>query len=284
MGSIYVLCHGCGSEIDPAALVCPVCTRPRSRKEILRDLQGSRDQAAAARTRPLKLFFGLLLVAGGLAAMRMGGLDKLKSAASPAPTAASAPLPAASGSSASSTPNPFDNGSPAQGALPYDPATRPATAASGAAAVDAAGPDPWKRKLPSSPQAKPNSAPAPPEENPGWRVTGVVYDLFSTKAVAGAALAFQDRSTGKVYKIKSGKDGRYKLTLEPSQGGYSLSVSHARYRPNYLEDSEPPLRYRSEAAREQAAYESAQSAILHVPIMPTDEGALRYDVVLIPRE
>lgn len=274
MAQRFVLCHGCGSEIDPAALACPVCTRPRSRKEILRDLQGSRDEAAAKRSRPVKLFLGLVLMAGGLAAMRMGGLDKLKTAVTPTPAPAS-PAPAPAHTASQAAPGPV-------AALPYDPATRPATAASGASAMDAAGPDPWKRKIPP-PQAKPAPASAP-REDPGWRVTGVVYDLFSTKAVAGAALSFQDRSTGKVHKIKTDKDGKYKLSLEPSQSGYTLAVSRSGYRPNYLEDSEPPLRYRSEAAREQAAYEAAQSAILHVPIMPSEEGALRYDVVLIPRE
>lgn len=242
---LTVPCRGCGTALDPAALSCYVCMRSRTRKELLDDLKGNRREQAARRSRP-KLLLLLFFVAAGVAYE----WPAIRRALRPTGPASGTVAPAASSPMPAAAPRP----TPGQ-AVRTTPVPRPRTTF------------------------------APEAPTPGrWPASGRVYDLFSLAPVAAAKLVFADRDTGAKARATTDQKGRYRLSLAASEAGYALDVRHPRYRPGYLEEAEPPLSTRSSGRREEAAYEAAQSAVLHVPILAGDDGSVRYDIVLIPRE
>src|SRR5687768_12104508 len=58
------LCPACQSEMDVSATACQICLRPRSRQEILRDLQKDRRKVETKRRFKLGFAFALALGAG----------------------------------------------------------------------------------------------------------------------------------------------------------------------------------------------------------------------------
>lgn len=124
----------------------------------------------------------------------------------------------------------------------------------------------------------------PPAPTRGWTVSGRAYDLLSLKPVAGAAVFFKEKVTGKIIQVKTDKNGRYKIRLEPlEEGGYAVAIRRKGYEPNFLEERQPPYSDFTPERREEEAALARQSPILHLPILPEEPSAkIEYSMVLIP--
>jgi len=265
------LCPGCHSEIDPSSTSCPVCMRPRSRREIIQSIIAiqqapTRRRRTAARAAVL----GVILAAAGFFGWRARA-DLLDRA-----LRAKASIPAWMGKSHDVL------------GLSGSDAPQPAPPAAGLQSLAQPGPDhaaaPDAGRLPPpAPAAAETPAAAPARSD--WSVRGLVYDLFTLKPVAGARVTFTSRESGQVIVTRSDAAGRYSLLLpRVSAGGYDITVRHGRYQQTYLEENEPPYRSMSDERRQEAASQLLQSAVLHVPFLPApEEETVEHDLVLLPR-
>ncbi len=265
------LCPGCHSEIDPSSTSCPVCMRPRSRREIIQSIIAirqapTRRRRMAART----AFFGVVLTATGFFGWRARAdlLDRVLQA--------KASITAWMGKSHD-----------VLGLSEHDaPPSAPPAAGSQSPAQPvpdhAAAPD--ARRLPPPTPAAAGTPAAAPARN-DWSVRGLAYDLFTLKPVAGAQVSFTSRDSGEVFRARSDAAGRYGLRLpRVSSGGYDIAVRHIRYQQIYLEENEPPYRSMSGERRQEAASQMLQSAVLHIPFLPApEEQTVEHDLVLLPR-
>ena len=262
------LCPGCHSEIDPSSTSCPVCMRPRSRREIIQSIIAIR-QAPARRKRAVArvAVLGIVLAAAGFFGWRAraGLLDRALQAKASI-TAWMGKSHDVLGLSGSDAPPPA-----AGPQSPAQPVPDPA------AAPDAG------RLPPPTPAAAGTPAAVPARND--WSVRGLVYDLFTLKPVAGARVTFTSRESGQVIVARSDAAGRYGLRLpRVSSGGYDVAVRQKRYQQTYLEENEPPYRSMSGERRQEAASQLLQSAVLHVPFLPApEEETVEHDLVLLPR-
>ncbi len=251
-------CPACHAEMGPNDGQCPICLRPRSRRELMESLNKDRRDEDARRRKPYQILGAIVLVLalgyGFKQAQRMGFLKSAPPPEPPKPQAA-APAPAP----APSIPSIMAN----QATSTPAPAVTPAYN----------GP-------------KSSTAAAPAEEAPAdWLVNGAVYDLISLKPAAGARLVFENHFSGEQFKAKCDARGRYKVHLPKlTDGGYAVSVSAKGYRGDYLEEGSPPFANRTQAGREEAAADAAQSAVLHVPIFLDKDAELEYNLALLPHE
>lgn len=252
-------CPGCGTELEAAALSCYLCGRGRTRAEIIKGLAGQREAQAAERRRPA-LALALLILAGLAFVIAREALKRPAASPAAAPGAPAAPV--------------------VSGAYP---------AVSGRTASDAPLP-PGLTQAPAAPPVPATPAPPPPVDPDAvpegkWVIKGLVHDLFDVKPVSGAKLLFIDRAGEGRFSARTDAKGRYRLLVPASSVGYELRISHPRYKKDYIEDGDPPLRLKSAALREQAAYDAASSAVLHVPVTADPEGRrARHDVLLVPVE
>ncbi|MBI3551899.1 MAG: carboxypeptidase regulatory-like domain-containing protein [Elusimicrobia bacterium] len=254
---MIITCPACHTELDPSNTQCPVCLRPRSRHEMMQSLQAAKKEDEWRRKKPLYVAGAVLLVvAGGLAAVKLKRLI---------------PTP------------------PAQTDRPSPPAQ--STAAVVTAPLSRTPQEiPTERTRPVPPPAPaPRPAPAPtPEEPPPpaeWTVSGSVYDLLTLRPAAGARLNFENRASGEVFKAKTDAGGHYRVRLPKLiEGGYWVVVSAKGYRGDYLEEASPPYTSRTRAGREDALSEASQTNILHVPIFLDKEISLEYNLALLPHE
>lgn len=260
-----VTCPGCQTELDPSNTNCPVCLRPRSRKEILAGLSGTRRPAP---TRWGRLLLGLVLLGGlGYAGQRLWQMP----APPPPPPEPAAPAPAA--------PVP----------APAPEAQAPAPAPDGAPRPTATVASPAPKLQPSSGEedaspAKKRRRAAPKPS--GWKVEGQVYDLFSLKPLPNTRIVFQDKNTGDAHSASTDGKGRYALYLpKVRDGGYEVTVARRGYSDTFLEEMAPPYRSQSAQRRQEAADQLSESAVLHVPLLPEYEAeAVPYDLILFPRQ
>jgi pyruvate/2-oxoglutarate dehydrogenase complex dihydrolipoamide acyltransferase (E2) component len=258
-----VECPGCHTELDPTNTNCPVCLRPRSRKELLAGLAQTRKPAP---TRWGRVLGGIVL--GGLAGF--AGLVYLNRPApppAPAPNPAAAPpAPAAPAPAAAATP---DTSGAARVVVQQTPL---------ASAAPAAEEEP-QDEAPAAPRARKAARPK------GWLVEGSVYDLLSLKPVPGAKIVFQDKNSGAMVTAVTDAGGRYKADLpKVVEGGYEVTIARRGYSSEYLEEMSPPYRSQSRGRRLEAAEELQQSAVLHVPLLPEySASGATYDAVLFPR-
>jgi hypothetical protein len=128
--------------------------------------------------------------------------------------------------------------------------------------------------------------PAAPHAQSAWfLVRGRVYDLISLKPVIGAQVNFISHSSGETIKSHTDAAGRYSLRLPRNiAGGYDVEIRHKDYRHDYLEENEPPYRVQSLGRRQEAASLLLESAVLHVPFLPSEsEDEAQYDLILLPR-
>lgn len=252
MGEMLALCPGCRTELGPNDMSCPVCLRPRSRKEMMRDLNAARHEEEAKRKRPIRLLqAAALILAAGFAYKQFQHFTASPPVPSPAPaTVQPAPPPVQPPPAAPPVPEPA-------------PQTVP----------------PQPRAVESGPQTA-DEEPPPPSD---WTIHGSVYDILTLQPAAGARLTFENRSSGEVFKAKTNARGRYQVRVPKLiEGGYWVTVSAKGYSGAYLEEASPPYPQRTRAGREEAALEAAQTQILHVPITLDKETSLEYSAALLP--
>jgi hypothetical protein len=261
-----VTCPGCQSELDPSNTNCPVCLRPRSRKEIMAGLSGTR--------RPPPMRWGrILLAVVVIGALGFGGLQLWQMKPLPEPPAPAAVVKPAGPADAAPS-------SPQAEPQPSDGAPRPTVSVApqaGSSAPQAPEPAP-------EPRSRRRAAPKPKPE--GWRVEGQVYDLFSLKPLPGTRIVFQDKNTGDAHTAASDAKGRYVVYLpKVREGGYEVTVSRKGYSDSYFEEMAPPYRSQSIARRREAAEQLSESAMLHVPLLPEFySDTVPYDLILFPRQ
>lgn len=272
-----IICPGCTTELSPEATSCYVCTRPRSRNEIFKDIHGQQLQIQSRRRRPW-IIAGLVLAAAG-AGYGWWKLKPPRKAPAQAPAAAAqAPAGAEAG-----RPESLGHSEPVE-MFPREQREEAPPPAQPQPTIPIMGPG----SFPS--EAAPATAP-PPEFHKSraafpakWKISGRVYDLLTLEPVAGASVTFTNQETGKRHSAKTGKDGRYSLVL-PSlkEGAYAPDVAHPAYRAGFLEDGEVPYKEQGESRRIEAAQLLRENVIMHVPVSPPEgEGALTYDAVLTP--
>jgi hypothetical protein len=262
----WIKCGSCGSQIDPSADSCPVCLRPRSRPEIMRGIIELKQGPARRRRALLRTVVALGLAAGAVLtawnqrarlaphyrafksfATTWLGLDQYPFKTPPEPSAPQPAPPASEAPSLVSAP-------PPSAALPAE------TALSSAAAGQPARPD-------------------------YWALRGHIYDLYSLKPVAQAALTFTSRATGERLLSRTDGAGDFSLRLPRiAEGGYDIAVRHPRYLDNFLEENSPPYKTMSLDRRQRAGALLLQTEVLHVPYLPApDEERPQIDLVLLPR-
>jgi hypothetical protein len=139
-------------------------------------------------------------------------------------------------------------------------------------------PSPYSAKLPAQYQRAPEEKIA--EDR--WMVRGRVYELVTLEAAAGAQLVFTDRNSSRVFKTTTKKDGSYTIRLPlVEEGGYMVAVRHKNRRADYLDEMEPPYERQSRVRRVEAAQMTSQASVLHVPLLPPENGeSLEYNLVL----
>jgi hypothetical protein len=259
-------CPACHTELLAQTTQCPVCLRPRSRHEMMKDLSKQRHEDESRRRKPYYIVGAIFLGLGVL--FVLSNLPKRGPARPPAP----APRPVAPSPAPSPAPEPpssIQKGS--WSAPPPEPAPAPAPKPAPVAAT------PTDAIPPSIPETVEQEEPA------GWRVHGRVYDLLSLKAAAGARLTFENRSTGEVFKAKTDARGNYKVDLPTlTDGGYWVAIAAKGFSGDFLEEGSPPFASRTRAGREEAAAEAAQSKVLHVPIFLDKQAELEYNAALLP--
>jgi hypothetical protein len=262
----WVKCSGCGAQIEPTANACPICLRPRSRPEIMRGIIELKQGPVRRRRALLRAIAALGLAVGAVLAVwdqraRLAphvrafksfavtwlGLDQYPFKTAPEPAAPQSAPPAAEAPSLVAAP-------PPSAALPAEADI--STAAAG--------------------------QPARPDY---WALRGHIYDLYSLKPVAQAALTFTSRATGEVLSSRTNAAGDFSLRLPRiAEGGYDITVRHPRYLDNFLEENSPPYKTMSPDRRQRAGSLLLQTEVLHVPYLPLpDEDRPQLELVLLPR-
>lgn len=274
-----VTCRGCRTEIDLNASTCPICLRPRDRSEMLEDAKRLREAQAAAKARPYKIL-GTLALAGALGWVGwekrgtvLSALSFVRAKAGDAMDHASDPrtyAPAA----APATQDAHAPVSPA----PAASSPRPPSAAPGAA-----------------PPARPSGAqaPTPAEAARDWTLPaprlgpqmysillrGWVYDLVTAQPIPYARFRLQDRLSGAVIHVHAGQDGYYEAAVTQHNSGLELRADTAGYRPEPVEENDPPWHARKAALRRKEAASPPRDILL--TFAPSQEEAI-VNVVLAP--
>lgn len=237
-----LLCPACRSELDPVATSCGVCLRPRSRQEIFRGMRQLNQKEKTQRRRPFLIAGAVLAVAAGF------GANAYRQRRLPAAQTA-----------------------PPQAEAPKAPEASPPIQES---------PEPslYSAKLPAQYQRAPEEKGA--EDR--WMVAGRVYELATLEAAAGAQLIFTDRNSSRTFKTTTKKNGSYAIQLPlVKEGGYVVTVRHKNRRANYLDEMEPPYERQGRVRRIEAAHMASQASVLHVPLLPPENGeSLEYNLVL----
>lgn len=132
------------------------------------------------------------------------------------------------------------------------------------------------------PAAHPPKPPAP--AGPGAkRVYGVVYDMGTAAAVAGASLTFS--KDGRAWHADTNSDGHYSVDIptEYFKEGLTAVVQAGSYREGQIEDVDPPYRERSAEERHFAIEQLSPSDLDPLPVRaPANGTVLSFDIVLIP--
>lgn len=242
-------CPSCGTEMDVKSESCPVCLRKRTRQEIFAGMRGERPSKPGGGSRGRALLYGGIGMLA-IAYVVMKGPAKPKRPAAPPP-------PPESRNPQAPTPTPSQE--PPQRLAPQPGPTKN-----------------WEPPVPDSlvPKKEPASH---------WTIRGKVFDLLSLKPVPDTAVAFQDTSSGALFKTRSDAEGGYRVVV-PKLGGaaYQVTARKRGYKPDHLDDSEPSFMVRDSAARREAAAEMERSAVLHVPLSPPLESdEADFNIVLV---
>jgi hypothetical protein len=132
------------------------------------------------------------------------------------------------------------------------------------------------------PAARPPKPPVP--TGPGAkRVYGVVYDMGTAAAVAGATLIFS--KDGRVWHAGTDSDGHYTVDIpaEYFKEGLTAVVRAGGYREGQIEDVDPPYRERTAEERHSAIEQLSPSDLDPLPVRaPKSATVLSFDVVLVP--
>lgn len=126
-----------------------------------------------------------------------------------------------------------------------------------------------------APEAPAPAAPAPVEAVV-WRFEGRVYDILSLKPVAGANLTFLADDGGQGGAV-SGADGRFRVKLPSTPGGYRLVVDQSDYDGDHFDD--PSANYR---AMTLAARAALRNSVPKHRAWKGAAGTVRRDIALFP--
>lgn len=282
-----IACPACQTSLEPGAGSCPVCLRPRPRSEIFRTLRQAQRDLSQRRRRPQILLLSALAIgalAYGIRHLPPGALERLKAALIPKEEHQRVILD--------------EHGIPQEQPLPALPARRgwrrpgAGTAHAPHAHADTRFLPGDGQTFPDAPRRAPARSPAPKQtlarpaagESAFWTLRGAVYDLMDLRRVQGARIIFRNKISGKEFPVKSDSNGIYRAMLPRLRdGGYEISVRRQDYRPDFLEEMQPPYKSQSRARREEAASLMRTTRMLHVPLLPdASKRELRYDLILCP--
>src|SRR6266704_2627052 len=88
-------CPACYAEMGPNDMQCPICLRPRSRKELMESLNQTRREEDAQRKRPFRIAGALVLVVAlGYVVKQVQQMGLFKPAPPPPAPKAATPPPA----------------------------------------------------------------------------------------------------------------------------------------------------------------------------------------------
>jgi len=238
-----IFCPGCSTEVEPDAVKCPICERPRSREEMFAALSGP----PKARTR----WRGLVFAALG-AGVFGWSLEKYSTwtppwlTPEPLTEARTEVVPAAGEDAGpvSAEPRPSDGpiGEPVAPAAPRRPRSTHWTVRGRAYDLETLDP-----------------------------VAGLSLEF--TEKLGESVVRARTDSKGR-YAVRLPRI---------DEGGYLLRLKHKAYPDYYLEEASTPFRDLPVAARREALVEARQAKVLHVPLLPPSQGeATEYDLVLPP--
>ena len=281
-----IYCHGCKTELDPSATSCNICLRPRTRADIFRGLRGAQAEKELPGKRRKIVFMAVLLAGIAGAAVYFGGpqikilLRPHIAAFMPAPTAPVATRETPDEPEEKPTAEePAAPKRPPQG-TPYEGEDSVATALKVALRKSS----PYTTEIPEKYASEEYSTEKSPPEGYAWTIFGKAYDLFSLKPLAGAVITFRSKYSEEDFTVKTDRDGNYTATMPPQEShGYNVTISHRRYRSEFLDEMRPPYHTLNLGRREDAAMLMNTTAVLHVAIFLTeDEPEFRYNFVMLP--
>lgn len=287
-----VPCPGCALPMGLDEEVCPHCRRPRDELEIERGKQDLADAALRERRRPyvlaaraaaglalLGLFLARHLIAGRARAVLSRGSAEIERYRDPDYIAGRPPgttKPAMAEEPPAPEPLPAPVRTPA---APAQPAFRPAPAAP--APPPAA---PTKPAAPARRKAGPAPVPVPPG-NVSWVFYGVVYDMATADAVAGAKVRVRRDGESWGVTALSDQNGVYRVYVPRNFGEevFLVEATAPGYRAGQVEDREPPWRESPEKERLEAMSELTGHDLDPIPRRPKEgDGLLGVDILLLP--
>jgi len=114
-------------------------------------------------------------------------------------------------------------------------------------------------------------------EGVSWDFEGQVYDMLTLKPVPGVEMTFYSDEGN--HQTKSGKDGRYRISLPGLRsGGYRLQADHPDYADEYFDD--PGSALRKAPLKQRAGLRNSNPT--NLPWSADRKAPLRRDVVLFP--
>lgn len=293
-------CPGCRTDLDPAATVCPICLRPRTKLEITRAFATLREMEKQRKRRPF-VITGRILAAAAIGAVffRFHGpiLGALSTAAafgsktvndflyppSAQPPAASPP-PAAAQTSAAPAP-----GSSAPSSFPHAAPGAPARAETPPASE---APSPAKAlKRP----AHVEDLPLPQFDSAAqWVFYGRVYNLATLLPVSDARLSFPAvGNNAPVYfgpvpasgiVAASDSDGRFSVVLSRLAEGqsYEIHSTGGGYASSVLYEPDIPYAKLPLSERQEIVRNAQDGDMTLPPLTDGGEASVRRDVFLAP--
>jgi hypothetical protein len=282
-------CPGCRTALEPSATVCPICLRPRDKKEIIRAYATLRAMEKQRRLRPFVLA-GYVLAAGATGCLLYRYHEPIIAASISARASASRFVdlsmdtadPAVS-RAAALTPAPAQTPVPAQtpSGAPSSPAAPPQVprpvALTQTSPVEVAG-------------SRANVADLPlPAFDPAthWVFYGRVYDLTTLLPVPNAQLAFtaiQGDNRGSAGIVRSDADARFSITLPRlAEGSFEIRSSRSGYAAPALYESDIPYASLPLADRRDIV-RSAQDGDMTLASLKdvAGESSVRRDIFLAP--
>lgn len=147
------------------------------------------------------------------------------------------------------------------------------------------GPDPFALPAkPVGPQAKPADVPPPPNEG-RVRFFGVIYDLETLEAVAGAQVTMAAPAMNGL-KLATFADGagHYRIDMPTGQKLY-LQAAAPNFRTGQLADTDPPMSALPPPVRKRRAEETGISDLApYSPQIKPGQALIRLDLVMVQQK
>jgi hypothetical protein len=244
-----VPCPKCATPLDDDQSVCPFCRRARSPDE----LTAARGETTGGAHFPVEtVVWTLLVLLAAGAAVRWRA--QLASGLSSAALALSIGASLVGG-----------------GGRPTAPAPKATAPAADAAAPSVACRAPGTGRNPVAPDHSLMTA------------YGVVTDLATGCAVPGALITMLSAGDTTGRTTRTGDDGFYEIQFEGSLKDTAITASQSGYRAGQVEDTDPPMRERTAAARRDYSVGVTARDLEPVPVLfPPSADSLRVDLVLLP--